>query len=49
MGKFIWLAHMDIPPEHDALFNELYNNEHFPAFRKTVSPPPSNQVRGPAF
>jgi hypothetical protein len=34
MGKFIWLAQMDIPPEHDALFNHLYNYEHFPAFRK---------------
>lgn len=34
MGKFIWLAQMDVLPEHDALFNHLYDNEHIPAFRK---------------
>jgi hypothetical protein len=25
---------MDIPPEHEALFNDLYDHEHIPAFRK---------------
>ena len=34
MAKFIWLAQMDIPPDHEALFNHLYDNEHIPAFRK---------------
>jgi len=34
MGKFVWVAKMDIPPEHDALFNRIYDTEHLPAFRK---------------
>jgi hypothetical protein len=33
-GKYVYIAKMDIPPEHEALFNNLYDNEHFPAFRK---------------
>ena len=27
-GKFAFIAKMDIPPEHEALFNHLYDNEH---------------------
>ena len=33
-GKYVYIAKMDIPPEHETLFNHLYDNEHFPAFRK---------------
>jgi hypothetical protein len=33
-GKYVYIAKMDIPPEHEALFNHLYDNEHIPAFRK---------------
>jgi hypothetical protein len=33
-GKFVYIAKMDIPPEHEALFNKLYDHEHIPAFRK---------------
>jgi hypothetical protein len=33
-GKFVYIAKMDIPPEHEALFNHLYDHEHIPAFRK---------------
>lgn len=33
-GKFLYIAKMDIAPEHEALFNHLYDHEHIPAFLK---------------
>ena len=34
MTKFIYVAQMDIPPEHEALFNRLYDEEHIPGIVK---------------
>ena len=33
-GGYMFLVRMDIPPEKEAEFNELYNNEHIPAILK---------------
>lgn len=32
MTKFIYIAKMDIPAEHEAEFNRIYDNEHVPQF-----------------
>ena len=29
-SKYLFIASMDIDPEHEALFNEVYNTEHCP-------------------
>lgn len=29
-GKYLLVASMDVDPEHEALFNEVYDNEHVP-------------------
>jgi hypothetical protein len=31
---YIYIAQMDIPPEHEALFNRLYDQEHVPEILK---------------
>ena len=33
-GGYMFLVRMDIPPEKESEFNEIYNNEHIPAILK---------------
>jgi len=33
-AKFLIIANMDVDPEHDALFNEVYDTEHVPNLSK---------------
>jgi hypothetical protein len=33
-GKWIFTASMDVDPDKEALFNEVYNTEHIPHLRK---------------
>src|SRR5262245_53018476 len=32
--KYLMIASMDVDPEHDALFNEVYDKEHIPYLSK---------------
>jgi hypothetical protein len=34
MANYIYVAQMDIPPEHEELFNRLYDEEHVPEIAK---------------
>lgn len=34
MADYIFLAQMDIPPEHEAEFNRIYDEEHVPTILK---------------
>jgi hypothetical protein len=33
-GKWIFTAAMDVDPDHEALFNEVYDREHLPFIKK---------------
>ena len=33
-AKFLFIASMDVDPDRDALFNEVYDTEHIPLIRK---------------
>ena len=33
-AKYLMIASMDVDPEHDAIFNEVYDQEHVPNLRK---------------
>ena len=33
-GKYLMIASMDIDPEHEAIFNEVYDKEHIPNLSK---------------
>ena len=33
-AKYLMIASMDVDPEHDAIFNEVYDKEHVPNLRK---------------
>jgi hypothetical protein len=33
-ANYLMIASMDVDPEHEAIFNEVYNNEHIPNLSK---------------
>ena len=33
-AKYLMIASMDVDPEHDAIFNEVYDQEHVPNLSK---------------
>ena len=33
-GKYLMIASMDVDPEHEAIFNEVYDKEHIPNLSK---------------
>ena len=33
-GKYLMIASMDVEPEHEAIFNEVYDREHIPNLSK---------------
>jgi hypothetical protein len=34
MAGYVYVAQMDIPPEHDAEFNRIYDTDHIPIILK---------------
>ena len=37
-GSYVYIVQMDIPAEHEAEFNRIYDAEHVPALTKVSRP-----------
>jgi len=48
-SKYIFVASMDVDPDKEALFNEVYDNEHIPNLLKVPGVHAATRVKGEAF
>lgn len=48
-SKYIYIASMDIEPDKEALFNDVYDNEHIPNLRKVPGVQAVARVQGEPF
>jgi hypothetical protein len=48
-SKYLFVASMDIAPEKEALFNEVYDNEHVPALLKVPGVHAATRIAGEPF
>jgi hypothetical protein len=48
-SKYIFIASMDVDPDKEALFNEVYDTEHIPNLLKVPGVHSATRIRGEAF
>lgn len=48
-SKYIFVVSMDVDPDKEALFNEIYDNEHIPYLLKVPGVRSVTRVKGEAF
>jgi hypothetical protein len=48
-SKYLFVASMDVAPEKEALFNEVYDNEHVPALLKVPGVHAATRIAGEPF
>ncbi len=48
-SKYIFIAAMDVEPEHEALFNEVYDSEHVPFLMEVPGVLSVTRLKGEAF
>ena len=48
-GKYLFVASMDVDPDKEALFNEVYDTEHVPNLLKVPGVRSAKRIKGEAF
>jgi len=48
-SKYIFVASMDVDPDKEALFNEVYDTEHIPNLLKVPGVHAAKRIKGKAF
>jgi hypothetical protein len=48
-SKYIFVASMDVDPDKEALFNEVYDTEHIPNLLKVPGVHAATRIKGEAF
>ena len=48
-APYVLIAAMDVDPEHEALFNEVYDTEHLPAVLQVPGVRAARRLKGEAF
>ena len=48
-AKYLFIVSMDVAPEHEALFNEVYDHEHIPALLQVPGVRDAYRLKGEAY
>jgi hypothetical protein len=48
-AKYLFIVSMDVEPEHEALFNEVYDNEHIPALLQVPGVQGAYRLKGEPY
>ncbi len=48
-SKYIFVAAMDVDPEHESIFNEVYDSEHVPYLMEVPGVHSVTRIKGEAF